>query len=347
MNVLVTGASGFLGGHLVDHCLAEGHRVRALVRPGSEVARLRTLPGVELVHGALEDPDSLRRAVRGVDVVHHSAARVTDVGTRARFWEANVAGTEHLLRAARRAGVGRFVFIGSPSALMRVEEGDRFGIDESTPYPDRYLNLYSETKAAAERRVLAADCPGFTTVALRPRGVWGPRDHAGFLPRLVARMVSGRLPDLAAGKRVHVSLCHCDNAVAACMGAATAPAERVGGRAYFIADRERTDLWAFLATLARLFDGRPPTRPVPPLVRDALAAAVDTLWRLPPLRARIAPPLSRYTVALLTRSATYDTGAAERDFGYVPRIDQETGLRRLAAWVETTGGVGAFVRAVR
>ncbi|WP_346777405.1 NAD-dependent epimerase/dehydratase family protein [Streptomyces sp. HNM0575] len=343
----MTGASGFLGGHLVDRCLAEGHQVRALVRENSDVSRLRTVEGVELVHGALEDAASLARAVEGVDVVHHSAARVVDHGTRAQFRQANVTGTEQLLGAARRAGASRFVFVSSPSALMRVKEGDRLGIDESTPYPDRFLNLYSETKAAAEQAVLAADGPDFTTVSLRPRGIWGPRDHSGFLPRMVAKMLSGRLPDLSAGKPVQVSLCHSDNAVAACLKAAAAPAERVSGKAYFVADRERTDLWAFLARLAELFGGRPPTRTIPPPVRDALAAAVELVWRIPPLRARVEPPLNRYKVALLTRSATYDTGAAERDFGYVPETDQETGLRGLLDWVDSIGGGEAFVRACR
>ncbi|MEV6319098.1 NAD-dependent epimerase/dehydratase family protein [Streptomyces sp. NPDC051776] len=348
MKVLVTGASGFLGGHIVDGCVREGHQVRALVRQGSDIARLRSsLPGVELVYGDLGDPESLRRAAEGVDVVHHSAARVVDFGTRAEFRDANVLGTARLLEAARRAGARRFVFISSPSALMRIGEGDRFDIDESTPYPDRYVNLYSETKAAAERLVLATDEPGFTTCALRPRGIWGPRDHSGFLPRMLAKMMAGKLPDLSGGKQVMVSLCHCDNAVAACLAAAGAPAERVGGKAYFLADRERTDLWAFLARLAVLFGGTPPTRKVPPLIRDALVEAVELLWRLPRLAHRKSPPLSRYAVALLTRSSTYDTGAAERDFGYMPTTDQDQGLRQLAAWVESIGGAEAFVRAVR
>ncbi|MER6125466.1 NAD-dependent epimerase/dehydratase family protein [Streptomyces sp. NPDC001795] len=347
MKVLVTGASGFLGGHLVDACVREGHHVRALVRPTSDVARLRTVPGVELVHGDLGDAEALRRASEGVDVVFHSAARAADHGTRAQFWDANVAGTQRLLDAASGAGVARFVFVSSPSALMRKDEGDRLGIDETTPYPDRWLNLYSETKAVAEQRVRAANRPGFTTCALRPRGIWGPRDHSGFLPKLLARMLDGRLPDLSGGKRVLVSLCHCDNAVDACLLAAAAPAERVGGNAYFVADAERTDLWAFLARVAGIFGGRPPTRRVPVPVRDALVEVAELLWRLPPLAARREPPLSRYSMALLTRSATYDTGAAERDFGYVPRMSQEAGLRQLADWAASIGGVEEFVRSVR
>ncbi|MFI6448581.1 NAD-dependent epimerase/dehydratase family protein [Kitasatospora sp. NPDC050543] len=344
MKVLVTGASGFLGGHLVDGALRAGHEVRALVRPTSDLSRLRTVPGLELAFGDLGDGESLRRAVEGVDVVHHSAARVVDFGTRAEFTAENVDGTRRLLSAARAAGSRRFVFISSPSALMGPDDGDRLDITEDAPYPARWLNLYSETKAAAEQLVLAQNGPGFTTVALRPRGIWGPRDHSGFLPRLVGRMRAGRLPDLSGGRPVLVSLCHCDNAVAAALLAAEAPAERVGGRPYFVADREQTDLWAFLTRLAGLFGGVPPTRRVPPPVRDALVEAVELLWRVPGLAARREPPLSRYSVALLTRSTTYSTAAAERDFGYRPVTDQESGLRGLLDWARSPAGAAEFAR---
>lgn len=347
MKALVTGASGFLGGHLAEGAAKAGDEVRVLVREGSDIGHLRAVPGIEVARGDLSDADSLRSAVRGVDVVHHSAARVVGYGSRAQFVETNVRGTARLMAAAQSAGVGRFVFISSPSALMGWDEGDRFDIDESTPYPDRWLNLYSETKAQAERLVLAANRPGFTTVALRPRGIWGPRDRSGFLPRLVARMADGRLPDLSGGKPVLASLCHCDNAVAASLLAAAAPAGTVGGRPYFITDGERTDLWAFLTRLAELFDVRPPTRRVPPPVRDALVAVLELVWRLPALAERREPPLNRYSAALLTRSATYTTAAAERDLGYVPVLDQATGLRRLHEWVESHGGVREFVRAAR
>ncbi|MBT2406213.1 NAD-dependent epimerase/dehydratase family protein, partial [Streptomyces sp. ISL-21] len=344
MNVLITGATGFLGGHLVDACLREGHQVRALVRAGSDTARLRSLPGVELAVADLTDQGdkALRAATEGCDTVLHSAARVVDHGSRAQFHQANVAGTQRLLAAARAAGTARFVFVSSPSALMRVREGDRLGIDESTPYPTRWFNLYCETKALAEQYVLAANTREFTTCALRPRGIWGPRDHAGFLPRMVAAMHAGRLPDLSGGKRVLVSLCHSDNAVDACLKAAAAPAERVGGRAYFIADREETDLWAFLTHVGGLFGCEPPGPRVPLAAGRALAGAVETLWRLRPGPTPTGPPLSRYTMALLTRSTTYDTTAAHRDLGYEPPRRQADGVRELRRWVETIGGIKAW-----
>lgn len=345
MKALVTGASGFLGGHIAEGCLRAGDEVRVLVRRTSDTSHLRTLPGVEFAYGDLTDTDALRRAAEGTDVVYHSAARVTDFGTRARFRAENVTATEHLLDAARRGGASRFVFVSSPSALMDRGDGDRLGIDETCPYPRRYYNHYSRTKAEAERIVLAADAPGFTTCALRPRGIWGPRDRQGFVPRMLTAMRAGRLPDLSGGRPVMASLCYCDNAVDACLRAARS--DRVGGRAYFIADGEETDLWRFLGRLAHLFSVPPPGRRVPVPVRDGLALLADLVWKLPPLAARSSPPLSRYAVALLARSATYDTGAARRDFGYRPLVGQEEGLDAFAAWVHGLGGLDGLDGLVR
>ncbi|MFK0222890.1 NAD-dependent epimerase/dehydratase family protein [Streptomyces vinaceus] len=344
MKVLVTGATGFLGGHVVDGFLRSGHEVRALVREGSDTSRLRSLPGVELVTGDLSRARSLRGVVDGCGAVLHSAARVVEHGTRAQFTEANVIGTLRLLEAARRASAGRFVFVSSPSALMRPGEGDRLGVDESAPYPERWFNDYCATKARAERHVLASDGYGLTTCALRPRGIWGPRDHAGFLPRLVGAMHAGRLPDLSGGNPVRVSLCHVDNAVDACRRAVlSAPAERIGGRAYFVADREVTDLWPFLAEIAGRLGCPPPGPRIPRFVSRALAASVESVWRRLPGE-RTGPPVSRYSMALLTRSSTYDTSAAHRDLGYVPVRTRAEGLDALVDWVAALGGVPAWTR---
>ncbi|MGW6421748.1 NAD-dependent epimerase/dehydratase family protein [Nocardia sp. NPDC055053] len=347
MKILVTGASGFLGGAVVRALVADGaHDVSILVRPTSVLDDLGSaLERVTVVYGDLADPASLVRAVEGMDVVIHSAARVDERGTRARFWAENVAATELLLAAARGSGATRFVFVSSPSALMDRDGGDQLDIDESLPYPRRYLNFYSETKAAAERAVLAANTDGFTTLALRPRAIWGAGDRSGPIVRLLGRTAAGSLPDLSYGRTVEASLCHVDNIVHACRLAVTA--DTAGGKPYFIADAEKTDVWGFLGEVATRLGYAPPSRRPNPRVLAAVVAAIETVWRIPAVAQRWSPPLSRYAVALMTRSATYDTGAAHRDLGYVPVTDRDTGLSEFLTWLDAAGGVETLTRHLR
>ncbi|MCP9620005.1 NAD-dependent epimerase/dehydratase family protein [Nocardia otitidiscaviarum] len=335
MRALVTGASGFLGGALVRRLVRDGDfQVSILVRPTSNLRDIAAvLDRVEVVNGDLGDPASLERAVEGVDIVFHSAARVDERGTREQFWNENVRATERLLTAARNRGARRFVFISSPSAMMDRDGGDQVDIDESVPYPRRFLNLYCETKAAAERLVLAANTPDFTTCALRPRAIWGAGDRSGPIVRLLSRAAAGTLPDLSFGREVYASLCHVDNIVEACVKAAGSDA--VGGRAYFIADAEQTNVWRFLRQVAADLGYHPPGRRPHRRVVELAVEVIETLRRIPYLAEHWTPPLSRYTVAVLTRTGTYDTGAAARDFGYRPITDRDTGMAELQRWLRS------------
>lgn len=347
MKVLVTGASGFLGGALVRRLVAErSYDVSVLVRPTSDLSDLGgARERVRLVYGDLGDLASLDAATRGVEAVFHSAARVDERGTEAQFQRENVDATEQLLTSARAHGARRFVFVSSPSALMDRDGGDLLDVDESLPYPHRYLNLYSRTKAAAERAVLAANTPEFTTCALRPRAIWGAGDRSGPIVRLLSRTAAGSLPDLSYGRDIYASLCHVDNIVDACVKAAAS--DSVGGKAYFVADAERTDVWRFLAHVATDLGYPPPTRRPNPRVLAAVVAVIEAVWRIPAVAVRWSPPLSRYAVALMTRSATYDTSAATRDFGYRPIVDRATGLAEFLSWLADEGGVVELTKNLR
>ncbi|WP_458690727.1 NAD-dependent epimerase/dehydratase family protein [Nocardia tengchongensis] len=344
MKVLVTGASGFLGGALTRRLAGDGrHEVSILVRPSSSLRDLApVMDRVERVVGDLSDPASLERAVSGVDIVFHSAARVDERGTRDRFWAENTAATARLLAAAAAGGARRFVFVPSPSALMDRDGGDQIDIDKSVPYPSRYLNHYCETKAAAERLVPAANTADFTTCALRPRAIWGAGDRAGPIVRLLDRAAAGTLPDLSGGRGVHASLCHVDNIVDAMIKAAAS--EKVGGRAYFISDAERTEVWGFLAEVAADLGYPPPSRTLDPRLVALVVSMIENLRRIPYLAERWTPPLSRYSVAVLTRTGTYDTSAATRDFGYRPVMDRDTGMAELKSWIRETGVIAGSSR---
>ncbi|MGW4477900.1 NAD-dependent epimerase/dehydratase family protein [Rhodococcus triatomae] len=343
MKILVTGASGFLGGRLARRLVDDGeHDVSILVRRTSGLADLGDTSAMRMVYGDLNDPESLALATRGIDIVVHSAARVDERGLRAQFERENVEATRVLLAAARDNGAGRFVFVSSPSVVMDRDGGDLIGIDESAPYPTRFLNLYSETKAAAEQAVLAANADGFVTCALRPRAIWGPGDRTGPIVRLLGRARSGRLPNLSGGRDVYASLCHVDNIVDACVKAATS--DRVGGRAYFVADAEVTNIWPYMAEVTRDFGFEMPDRTPDLRVVTALVRVLDTVWKIPYLATRWSPPLSMYVLALMSRSATFDTSAAARDFGYRPVVDRARGMDGFRTWVEEQGGLAELTR---
>src|SRR5262249_9351061 len=142
----------------------------------------------------------------------------------------------------------------------------------------------SETKAAAERLVLAENSDHFTTCAIRPRGVWGPRDRTGFLPRLVAKLRRGTLPGPSGREPRDASLCYRPHAALACRLAADS--DRVGGRAYFVADAEHVDVWALVARVAELFGASRPSRRIPPYLLDGAVGLIELLWRVPLLAGR-------------------------------------------------------------
>ena len=267
MRVFITGASGFIGGHVAE-VLSRDHEVLALSRSahGAESARERGATPVMGSLGAVAVKD-----LEGVDAIVHCAAFVSEWGTREEFWAANVAGTRQLIEAAQRAGVKRFVHVSTEAVLFAGQ--DLIDVDETHPYPERQRFLYSETKAEAERLVLAANGPNFTTIAVRPRFVWGPRDQT-VLPTLLRMAQDGRFVWIDGG-RARTSTTHVANLVHAVK---LALAHDKGGQAYFVADaRNHPALAAPLveATTARsaVFE---------PILRDGnVAGVLIVIWQRP------------------------------------------------------------------
>jgi len=180
LHVLVTGAGGFLGRYIAEQSLARGDRVRGLAR--GEYPQLAD-QGVEMICGDLRDAETVNQACHGVDVVYHVAAIAGIWGPWQTFYDINTLGTRHVIAACRKHQVGRLVFTSSPSVTF--DGHDQNGVDESAPYPRRWLCHYPHTKALAEQEVLAADQPGeLLTCALRPHLIWGPRDEH-LIPRLI------------------------------------------------------------------------------------------------------------------------------------------------------------------
>lgn len=317
MRVFVTGGSGFVGGHVIE-ALAPSHAVLAMARsPRSAEAVARY--GATAVAADLDAVDASHLA--GCDAVVHCAAFVEEWGTREQFWRGNVEGTTRVLDAARRAGVRRFVHLGTEAALF--DGHDLVDIDERRPYPAAQRYLYSETKAEAERRVLAADAAGFATISVRPRLVWGPRD-ASVLPAVLRMAREGAWAWLDGG-RARTSTTHVLNLARAVELALTGGR---GGEAYFVADEGTRTLREFLSAMARTQGVALPDRSVPGALARPLAAAVEGAWRA--LGIRKAPPMTAFAVAMMSREVTVNTAKARRELGYAPVIDVAAGLAAMA-----------------
>jgi nucleoside-diphosphate-sugar epimerase len=323
MKTLVTGGGGFLAGHLIDKLLGAGHSVRAVELPGRDTRHL-SAKGVETVAGDLCDPELAGRVCEGVDVVFNPAGLLATVGSRELFWSVNVGLTDNMIEGCRRAGVQRLVHVSSPSAIF--DGTDHFDADESVPYPSRFLNLYCETKAVSEQRVLAANGNDLETVVLRPHTIWGPGDRT-LLPRVLGRAQANRLVRVGRGRNV-ISTLYVENGAHALVLAATA--EKAPGNVYFVTDKDSVNLWDWLGQIMADLGMPPIKRSIPYPVAYAIGAAEELAWKGLPLKGE--PTITRYSAAELAKNHTYSIGRARADLGYEPPVDRDAGLRETLDW---------------
>ncbi len=324
MKALVTGGGGFLGGAVIRLLLARGDSVRSFTR-----TRYPWLDehGVEQCLGDLADPDAVANAAAGCDVVFHVAAKAGVWGRYADYFATNVTGTENVIAACRKHGVPRLVHTSTPSVVHAG--GDIEGADESLPYPPHFPAPYPETKAIAERAVLAANGPDLATVALRPHLVWGPGDPH-LIPRIIARGKAGKLRRIGS-RPVMVDVTYVDNAADAHILAADklAPGSPVAGKAYFLSNGEPVELWNFINRILAIAGVPPVTNTVSVWKAKLAGRILEGIYGL--FRLAGEPPMTRFVAEQLSTSHWYDISAAKRDLGYEPRINIEEGLKRLAA----------------
>jgi len=324
VNVLVTGAGGFLGLYIVEQLVARGDKVRAFCR--GEYPELAAL-GVETVRGDIRDRQATVAACQGIDTVFHAAAVADIWGPWRHFYEINTLGTRHVVEGCRRHGVGRLIYTSSPSVTF--DGSDQRAVDESAPYPVRWLCHYPHTKALAEREVLAANGQRLSTCSLRPHLIWGPRDRH-LIPRLLDRARSGRLRRVGDGTNL-VDMIYVENAASAHLAAADVlePDSPVAGSAYFISQGEPVNCWQWIDEILDLAGLPPVAKSISLPAAWRVGATLELAYRL--LRIQSEPPMTRFLAAQLATSHYFDITRARTDFGYQPTISTVEGMRRLAA----------------
>nr|WP_031236972.1 NAD(P)-dependent oxidoreductase [Asticcacaulis sp. AC460] len=314
MRIVVTGATGFLGGHLCRHLHHLGHEVIGLGRDAAKGAALK-IDGIGFHALDLSQPGP-GLSLPPVDAFIHAAALSSNWGPRKAFQAANVTGTQNALALSDRLGADRFVFISSPSVYFRFR--DQLDQNENDPLPPP-VNAYAESKQQAEALVRAHP----NAVIIRPRGLYG-RGDTTLLPRLVRAAKDGALPLLRHGDAV-TDLTHVDDVVGgitcALMSRATGTYNISGGAPQTI--KSIIEQTCGHAGITPRFTGIP--------VGLALFAArtAELLARLTPGQPE--PIFTTYSVGVMAYSQTLDLTAARRGLGYAPQIDFANGLRRTFA----------------
>jgi len=317
MKIFITGASGFVGGATARE-LARDNEVLALSRSEKSDATIKAL-GATPVRGDLKSIDAAM--LRGIDAVVHCAAKVETWGAMKEFIDINVKGTERLLKAAREAGVKRFIHIGTEAALFYGQAMN--DLDETAPMAFTSPLPYPRSKALAERAVRAANDDGFTTIVLRPRFIWGPGDQT-LLPALQAMVKAGRFTWIDKGRALTDTV-HVDNVVHAIK---LVLRQGKGGEAYFITDGgEPISFRDMMTKMAATIGLELPDKNMPGWLARSAAKLLDLIWRLTLRRAP--PPIDPHTAALLSRNCTLKIDKARRDLGYEPVISREAGIAAL------------------
>ncbi len=324
LRFLITGATGFVGGHIAEACLARGHAVTALVRPGSNVILLEAT-GATLCQGDLSDAAAVREAVAGADVVVHCAAKVGDRGPVEEYRAVNVDALRSLLEACRERPLQRFVHM---SSLGVYEARHHYGTDESEPLPASHIDGYTQTKVEAERVAREFQVKhGLPVVILRPGFVYGPRDRV-VLPKLIRKMSTGKIHYLGGDQRA-LNTIYIRNLVDAVLLAVENP--RAVGQVYNLTDGESVSKRRFFEAVA---DGMGLTKSKQLLPRP-VAAGIVWLLRKHVVRATRAgrkPIISHAQFKFLLLNLDFSIEKAKRELGYKPRYSFDQGMKETIAW---------------
>ncbi len=324
MRVLITGATGFTGGHLARSLAARGYAVRALVRNARRGAGLASA-GIALVPGDLRDAAALAAATAGIDVVYHIAAIYRQAGVPKETYRAvNAQAVRTVIEAAAQNRVRRVVHCSTVGVHGDVEHPPA---DEDAPFKPG--DVYQQTKLEGEQLARETSARlGMDVTIVRPSGIYGPGDRR--LLKLFRAVARRRWVTLGPGE-IYYHLTYIDDLVEGfrlCGEHAAAP-----NRTYILAGGEVTTLNELVAVVADVEGVSVPRLHLPVWPIRTAAALCEQLCAPFGLE----PPLHRRRVDFFTKSRAFDTSRARREIGYLPRVTLRDGITRTVNWYREHG----------
>ncbi|OPY61760.1 MAG: putative oxidoreductase YcjS [Pelotomaculum sp. PtaU1.Bin065] len=319
--VLITGASGFLGGYLVKACLDRGFRVKVLVRPTSKVGHLKGLD-IEMLYGDLKDDSSLGEVLKGVDTVVHAATAMS--GAWQEYSESTVKGTKRLFSAALAAGVKKFIYISSIAVYDLNSCLSKKEIDEDTSYAVGEVSFYDKSKIETEKLLRESFRPEMSTVIVRPGPVYGPRDKL-FPSRMGLPLGASKIIVIGNGKG-NLPLVYAGNLADAVSRIVEKPLD--GLRFYNVLDDDKISRRTYLGKIkSSVLPGlRVIYLPYP--LALVLSSVSGMLLKL----IKKQSPLKKSFLMLCSRELSYSTRKIKEDIGWKPSISSDESLRLTMAW---------------
>lgn len=322
MNILLTGATGFLGFRTLER-LVQLSNVRKIVATGRSLRKSREIlnPKVEYVLGDLKDKLFVSTILKDIDIVINTASLSSPWGSEDDFYLANVLTQEHIISSSKILGVKRFIYISSPSIYYNGE--DRIMVKEKDPLPTRFVNNYSKTKREAE---VLLENSNLNYIILRPRAIIGRGDTV-IMPRLIKAHSDGRLKIIGNGEN-KVDLTSVNNVVESIILSMNAP-DKALNNAYNITDRNPVSLWTSINSVLKGIGKEQVSKTVN--FRVAYFAAFLMEW-LSRWITKKEPSLTRYSVGVLSKNFTLDVSKAENLLNYNPVITTEESIEEFINW---------------
>lgn len=324
IQVLVTGYGGFLGKAICRQLIQRGYSVRGIARGTyPDMAAL----GVDCVQASVTDKTACDQACRGVKAVVHTAALAGVWGKAIDFERANIHATDFLLQAASKNDVQTFVYTSSPSVTF--DGSPQRNMDESAPYPSRWLCHYPRTKAIGERHVLESNSSLMATCALRPHLIWGPGDPH-LIPRVIERCRQGRLMRVGDGKNL-IDTVHVEAAAEAHCLALERLMDRdqmVLGRPFFITDGQPVECWKWIADILSLAKLTPPIRSISLANAYRIGALLEGLYTI--MGKRVEPPMTRFVAKQLGVDHYFNIDSAKTRLDYKPITNRAELLQQIS-----------------
>ena len=323
--VLVTGGGGFLGSAIVTLLVERKYHVRSFSRnPYPDLSSM----GIEQIQGDICNKTAIEHALRGVDLVFHTAAKAGIWGDYSDYYRTNVTGTQNVIAGCKKHHISRLIYTSSPSVVFSGT--DMEGVNESVPYPATYHAYYPQTKAIAEQVVIKAAGQGLMTIILRPHLIWGPGDKH-FVPRIIAK--ANRLIRVGNGKNL-IDTVYIDNAADAHILAADALEKnpKLSGNIYFISQGDPVPLWDMINHILKAAGLAPVRRSMPRSMAWLIGVMLELAYRS--FNITKEPRMTRFLANELAKAHWFDISAARKDLGYAPRISIKEGLRRLERWLQ-------------